>query len=86
MPGLGERRSVPHGTVEQRRGRRWCPNQSRVFNYARHRPVLRLRIDSPNEKETMSGKPIPFFRVNIDRADSEASVIGLRKRIILRVK
>jgi len=72
-----------NGTVKQRW---WCPNQSRVFNYARHRPVLRLRIDSPNEKETMSGKPIPFFRVSIDRADSEASVIGLRKRIILRVK
>ena len=73
---------VPHRTTE----RRWCPNQSRVFNYARHRSPLRLRNDLLDEKENMSRKPIPFFRVSIDRADSEVSVIGLRERIIIRVK
>lgn len=80
-----DRASRNDGTT-RRCGRRWCPNQSRVFNYARHRPTLRLRNDSLDEKENMSEKPIPFFRVSIDRADSEASVIGLRERIIIRVK
>jgi len=77
---------VPHRTTERRRGWRWCPNQSRVFNYARHRSTLRLRNDSLDEKENMSRKPIPFFHVSIDRADSEVSVIGLREKIIIRVK